>query len=227
MGREEITRGARIFPAAPPSLELSSGIENAHSTARGAGTRGADPGPHSGPEAQLRDVNISASIDEDLARAGDVDPLPQESSIRPEKLNPAILAVSDEDRSIRPHRDSVGELKLARTAPRLAPREKEIAPGRELVHSSVAVTIANVKLALWGKGHIGGKMKWGRSALNRAIVVACGPRVGGLAACAESQEKPSLDGELSNRVVLIINAINIVAVANEDPMRPAKDPLPP
>src|SRR5205814_6849489 len=83
------------------------------------------------PPPQLGDVDAAGRVEPDLGRALDVAPLLDEGALSCEDLDPAVLAVGDQDAAVGGHRDAVGQVELARAGAGLAPRMHELAGRRE------------------------------------------------------------------------------------------------
>src|SRR5262249_23726301 len=144
---EEVARGTGIRASAPACLEDPAAVEDADPAAGSAGFRGAGAGPAARVKAQLRHVNPAGLlVDQELKRPGHVVPLSLIAPVRREELEAAVLAVGDVDRAVLVHGQAMRDVKLARTAPRLAPRLEQAAVRRETMDARVAVAVRDVEI---------------------------------------------------------------------------------
>ena len=124
--------------------QLSPSVENAHTvsqTGRVVDTWHA---------VELADIDVPIRPDHHAVRAMDIVPHCDELSVGVEDLNAMGLAVGNVDLVVRVYDHVVGPHELAGVDSRLPPREHVLAISRILVHTRVAVSVADEDVARVG-----------------------------------------------------------------------------
>src|SRR5262249_42542144 len=171
--REEAARRTGIVGVPPASEQLAVAIEDTDTAAGSAGLRGPGAGPAASAATQLGDVDPAVpSIDEHLARPGQVGPLVLKLALRGEELQPAVLAIGDEDGAILVDGQAVRNLEMAGFAPRFPPRLPQATIGREAMNAGIAVAVADVQIAGRAERQVRRVVKWRAGTLDRAVVDA-------------------------------------------------------
>lgn len=199
---EAAGRGA--FGCSPAREQCALGIENRKPRVPHLGDR---------PEAvrgipfvpcKFGDVDIALRIEREMRRTLRVRPLFEKLPVRTEDLDAVDLSVAHEHAAVGRTGDAVGQSKLARTIPRLAPRSDQLARGRKDVDARVPVAVGDVDLPLRADGDVGRAIERRAATLDRSGRLAVIARIGGHVQRAHRHEQSAFGGELAHRVIAVV-----------------------
>ena len=108
---------------------------------------------------QLGHISAALRIEHQVRGALGVRPLAEVLAVGTEDLDAVALAVAHEDAPIGGARNAMRQIKLPRSASRLAPRVLQLPGRRKAVHARIAVTIRNVVIAVGADRDIGGAIE--------------------------------------------------------------------
>ena len=115
---------------------------------------------------------------------------------------------------------------LTGAMPGLAPREQELPLFRKLVNAGVAITICDIHVAVRQNRDVRDAMKRSRCAQHGTFVDFVS-RVGCLAGLTERHEPFAVDGELVDRVILVVGEPEMILMVDENAVRVLEDTLAP
>ena len=165
---------------------------------------------------ELGDVGAALIVEHQVGGALGVGPLREVLAVGAEDLDAVVLPVADEDAPVRGGRDAVGQVELAGPGAGHAPRALPLSVGAELVHAAVAVPVGHVEIALRAHRDIRGAVEAVGRLRDRHVVLAVVAGVGGLVHRAEGHQQLALRGELPDRVVAVVGAVERLVRADRD-----------
>ena len=205
MRRDEVPGVQALRAVANPGHQLSVGIVNAH------------PRPEAVPlvvsadcRAQLPDVDQPGClIYVQSARSCHVHPLVQEVPVRIENLDPVVLPVRQVDPSVAAGADVVGNVELARSVARFAPREQQASIRAVLVNPCVPVAVGHEEIAVARvDGNVRAPVEWvSRHELSR------------MPAGTQRQQDFAVQCAFAHRVVAVVRTKHRPVRRHRDPVR--------
>src|SRR6478735_7229392 len=148
-----------------------------------------------------------------------VRPLAQILTIRTEDLNAIAFAVADINASFGINRDAVRKIELSRPLARLAPRSLQLAFRREDMDAGVAVSVADVDVAVGPDSDIRRTVERPGGALDARDVLAVVAGIRWRVEDAHGHEQLALGRVLTNSVIAVVCAEDAAIRGDVDAVR--------
>ena len=171
-----------------------------------------------GPSSPMMNLRILAAAGAAIERARPVHvvPLHLVLAVAVEHLHAMVLAVGDIDPAVVVGGDVVGDVELAGIGAGGAPAHQVLAVGRVLVDAGIAVAVRHVDLALGRERGVGA-----------AVERLAAQERRGLVGHADGQQHLALGGDLADRVVAVVGAVEVVVAVDMDAVGAAEQAFAP